>query len=159
MGSDKASLPLGNESMLQRIVRTLGSIVSPVVVVAAEGQALPDLWDDVFVARDEFPDRGPLEGIRVGLQNLPAGRSYAFISGCDAPLLQRTFIATLLAMRSGYDVIVPRQGNFHYPLFERVRTRTVDSSELRVVDPQLDSLRNLNTPQDYEEVARALRLS
>ena len=72
MGSPKALLPFGAETMLQRVVRLLGTIVSPVVVVAAPQQQLPALPVAVTVARDEREDRGPLEGLRAGLKALPS---------------------------------------------------------------------------------------
>ena len=34
-------------------------------------------------------------------------------------------------------------------LFDRVRTRRVQPSEMTLVDPDLRTLRNLNTPADY----------
>mgnify|MGYP006952619712 CR=1 FL=1 len=34
-------------------------------------------------------------------------------------------------------------------LFEAVRTLRVKPEQMRVVDPQLTTLRNLNTPEDY----------
>ena len=34
MGQSKAMLPFGNELLLQRVVRILGEVVSPIVVVA-----------------------------------------------------------------------------------------------------------------------------
>jgi molybdopterin-guanine dinucleotide biosynthesis protein A len=34
-------------------------------------------------------------------------------------------------------------------LLERARAREVDIDELRAVDPELASLRNTNTPEDY----------
>ena len=43
MGSSKALLPFGSETMLQRVVRLLGEVVSPMVVVAAVDQELPDI--------------------------------------------------------------------------------------------------------------------
>ena len=43
MGTSKALLPFGPETMLQRVIRLLGELVSPIVAVAAAGQALPEL--------------------------------------------------------------------------------------------------------------------
>ncbi|MCA9165188.1 MAG: NTP transferase domain-containing protein, partial [Planctomycetales bacterium] len=43
MGESKATLPFGDELMVQRVVRLLSEVVSPIVVVAAEGQTLPEL--------------------------------------------------------------------------------------------------------------------
>ena len=41
-----------------------------------------------------------------------------------------------------------------YFLFEQVPTRVVEASELADVDPTFQSLRNLNTPEDYEAAVR-----
>ena len=40
-------------------------------------------------------------------------------------------------------------------LLDRVRTRRVLPDELRDVDPELQSLRNLNTPTDYQAALAA----
>ncbi len=42
MGVSKATLPFGPETMLQRVVRLLGTVVSPIIVVAAHEQSLPE---------------------------------------------------------------------------------------------------------------------
>ena len=65
MGTAKALLPFGPETMLQRVVRLLGTTVSPIVTVAARDQELPPLPAAVIVARDEREGRGPLEGLRA----------------------------------------------------------------------------------------------
>jgi len=39
-------------------------------------------------------------------------------------------------------------------LFEAVPTRIVEAGELVDVDPEFQSLRNVNTPEDYEEALR-----
>src|ERR1700687_6334882 len=87
MGSPKALLAFGSETMLQRVVRLLGTVVSPIVVVAAREQSLPKLPDDVTVTRDEREQRGPLEGLRAGLRALPDSVDVAYITSCDVPLL------------------------------------------------------------------------
>src|SRR5262245_36754359 len=87
MGSPKALLPFGSETMLQRVVRGLGTVVSPIVVVAAEGQELPELPTSIVIARDENEDRGPLEALRAGLKGLPEGAEAAYVTSCDVPLL------------------------------------------------------------------------
>jgi molybdopterin-guanine dinucleotide biosynthesis protein A len=71
MGVAKATLPFGPETMLQRVVRLLGTTVSPIAAVAARDQVLPALPHDVIVARDEREAKGPLEGLRAGLAALP----------------------------------------------------------------------------------------
>ena len=60
MGRPKASLSFGDELLLQRVARRLGEAVSPLVVVAAAEQALPELPPEVRVVRDQRPALGPL---------------------------------------------------------------------------------------------------
>ena len=61
--------------------------MSPIVVVAAIGQELPDLPPDVIVTCDENEGRGPLEGLRAGLKALPEDVDAAYVTSCDVPLL------------------------------------------------------------------------
>jgi len=42
-------------------------------------------------------------------------------------------------------------------LFDAVKTRRVQPTEMASVDPQLVTLRNLNTPQDYDEALATSR--
>src|SRR5829696_6313049 len=60
MGTSKALLPFGPETMLQRVVRILAGLVSPIVAVAAADQELPPLPTEVLISRDEREGRGPL---------------------------------------------------------------------------------------------------
>ena len=82
----------------------------------------------------------------------------------------------------GVSCVVPRVGGYHHPLaaayrldvlphvrdllaadrlrpvflFDAVPTRVVEAGELADIDPDLRSLRNLNTPEDYARAARDL---
>ena len=87
MGTSKALLPFGPETMLQRVVRLLSEVVSPIVVVAANDQDLPQLPSSVIVTRDENEGRGPLEGLRAGLKALPTTVDAAYVTSCDVALL------------------------------------------------------------------------
>ena len=175
MGSSKAMLPFGSETMLQRVVRLLCSVVSPIVVVAAEDQELPALPDGIVLARDEWPDRGPLEGLRAGLKALPPEVGRAYVTSCDVPLLVPAFASRLLHLAEAYDIAVLEIDGFAHPLsavygrntlphveallaadrlrmsylFDAVKTRRVTTDEMKTADPDLETLRNLNTPEDY----------
>ena len=175
MGSPKALLPFGAETMLQRVVRLLATVVSPIVVVAAPGQTLPSLPPGVTVTRDEQEARGPLEGLRAGLKALPAGAGIAYVTSCDVPLLVPDFVRRMIDLASGHDIAVMEIDGFPHPLsavyrretlprveellaadrlrpvflFEMMRTRRVRPSEMIAADPELLTLRNLNTREDY----------
>ena len=181
MGSPKALLPFGDETMLQRVVRLLGSVVSPLVVVAAPDQSLPELPAAVSVTRDEREGRGPLEGLRAGLKGLPATVDAAYVTSCDVPLLVPAFALRMIDLMGDADIAVMEIDGFPHPLsavyrrstlphvekllaedrlrpvflFDAVKTRRVRPEEMISVDPQLLTLRNLNTREDYEQALEA----
>lgn len=175
MGVAKATLPFGAETMLQRVVRILGTVVSPIIVVAARDQLLPPLPDEVGITRDEREAKGPLEGIRAGLSALPESIDAAYITSCDVPLLVPAFVERMINLMGDHDIAVMEIDGFPHPLsaiygrntlshvesllaadrlrpvflFDAVRTRRVKPQEMTVVDPELRTLRNLNTPAEY----------
>lgn len=182
MGRAKATLPFGPELMLQRVIRLLGEVVPTMVVVAAPDQELPALPPHVLIARDEREGRGPLEGLAAGLSALPSSVEAAFVTSCDVPLLEPAVVRHMLESLGEFEAAVPVEEEFHHPLaaayrvsvlphirellaadrlrpfflFERVKTYRVPVDDLRRFDPELRSLMNLNTPEDYE---RALRVA
>lgn len=176
MGAPKATLPFGSETMLQRVVRLLGTVVTPIVAVAAREQQLPELPDGVIITRDEREQRGPLEGLRAGLRALPDSVDIAYVTSCDVPLLVPAFVSRMIELLGDHDIAVMEIDGFAHPLsavyrrgtlpevesllardklrpvflFDAVRTRRVRPEEMVSVDPQLYTLRNLNTPEDYQ---------
>ncbi|HZI82255.1 MAG TPA: molybdenum cofactor guanylyltransferase [Vicinamibacterales bacterium] len=180
MGTAKAMLPFGPETMLQRVVRLLATTVSPIVAVAAREQELPPLPADVIVTHDEREARGPLEGLRAGLKGLPESVDAAYVTSCDVPLLVPAFVERMLGLLGDHDIAVMEIDGFTHPLsavyrravlpqvesllaqdrlrpfflFEAMRTRRVSPEEMRVADPDLRTLRNLNTREDYEAALR-----
>jgi molybdopterin-guanine dinucleotide biosynthesis protein A len=182
MGQPKALLPVGSEVMLQRVVRTLSQVVSPIVVVAAADQELPPV--NARIARDPVEYRGPLAGLAVGLKELRDQVDAVYLSACDVPLLTPQFVSAMIAQLGDAQIAVPKESRFHHPLaavyrtsvlpvvedllaadqlrpvflFERCPTREVSCEELRVFDPDLDSLTNANTPEEYARVLTRVRV-
>ena len=177
MGLAKATLPFGPELMVQRVVRLLSQVVHPIVVVAAPGQELPPLPREVIVARDEREGRGPLEGLLAGLQAIRWQVDAAYATSCDVPLLMPEFVQELIRRLNDFDAVVPVEEQFAHPLaavyrtsvvphieallaedrlrpaflYDRVKTCRVPVEELKLADPQLATLQNLNRPEDYRE--------
>jgi molybdopterin-guanine dinucleotide biosynthesis protein A len=180
MGRPKAWLPFGDELMLPRVVRLLGEVVAPIVVVAAPGQDVPSLPSPVEIVRDPERGRGPLQGLSAGLLALRGRVGAAYLSSCDVPFLQPAFVRRLLDLLGEHTICVPEVAGYRHPLaavyrlevaavaerllnedrlrpaflFEEVPTRIVRPEELADADPTFQTLRNLNTPADYEAALR-----
>lgn len=182
MGYPKALLPFGDEVMLQRVVRLLSEVVSPLVVVAAADQSLPPCPGVAAVVRDERPERGPLEGLCAGLKAMLPFADAAYVTSVDVPLLAPAFVRQMIGELGAAAIAVPfepRDGKtmFHplagvyrtsvLPeiekllaadrlrvslLFEQVSCQRVPVEKLRAVDPCLDSLRNINFRDEYVAV-------
>jgi molybdopterin-guanine dinucleotide biosynthesis protein A len=147
-------------------------------VVAAPGQELPKLAADILVVRDSISGRGPLQGLAAGLSALPDSVELAYATATDVPFLEPRWMSRLVELSDGYDLVIPFVAGYHHPLaalyrpsavlpaiesllssdrlrpfflMEAVKTRVVEEAELRTVDPELQTLRNLNSPEDYRK--------
>jgi molybdopterin-guanine dinucleotide biosynthesis protein A len=175
MGRPKCWLPVGGEPMLLRVVRVVAAVAEPVVVVAAAGQEIPLLPDGVEVVRDDAEGNGPLQGLAAGLTALAGRADAAVVTGCDSPLLTAAVLGRLIELRGSAGACVPVVDDVPRPLpgvyavgvaaevrallaagqlrlgglLDRVPTRLVRPAEFADVDPALDALRNVNTPDDY----------
>jgi molybdopterin-guanine dinucleotide biosynthesis protein A len=159
-----------------------------IVIVAASGQLVPPLPRRVTLVHEPAEGCGPLGGLVEGLANLPAGVEWAFVCGSDAPLIRPEFVQGLIGFAANaVEAIVPVDDARLYPLAAaysrrclpglrsaladderslqralrrgRIAMQTIPVAELRDVDPQLDSLINCNTPEEYEQaVERARRM-
>lgn len=177
MGTSKAWLRFGEEYLLQRVVRVLTGALAPVCVVSAPGQRLPRLPDNVEVVRDRVADRGPMEALAAGLDALSRQVDAAFVCACDAPFLHPEFVRRMVGLAGEAEIIVPYEDGRLHPLAavyrvsilpliqemldagalrltaltERCCCRRAPGSAFRDVDPDLASLRNVNTPEDYRD--------
>jgi molybdopterin-guanine dinucleotide biosynthesis protein A len=180
MGLPKAWLPFAGETMLGRVVRLLSTVVAPVVVVAAPGQDVPPLPVDVDVVRDPERGLGPMQGLAAGLAAVAGRARAAYVSSCDVPFLQPDFVRRMVELLGENHIAVPDVGGYRHPLaavyrvdvldvvrqlvqegrlrmaflFDLVPMRFVSEEELTAVDPGLRTLRNLNTPEEYEAALR-----
>lgn len=173
MGQDKALLPFGEGTLLGWVVGRLRAVCPRVLVVAHE----PGAYSGFEVVVDRFPGCGPLAGLHAGLQE--AGTDRCVCVACDLPFVEPSLLLLLLDRVRGYDAAVPVVGGRPQPLcatyrrevagvaedllrqatsargrsmqdlLKRLWVRYVSEEELRIVDPDLVSFLNVNTPQDY----------
>jgi molybdopterin-guanine dinucleotide biosynthesis protein A len=180
MGQPKHLLPFGKETVLQRVVRTLFKVTQDVAVVAAKDQELPELPESCQIVRDDETHQGPLSGLMYGLRVFGDKLDAIYLTGCDVPMLRAEFVREMIDRLGNADLAVPFDLQFTHPLAAVYRTSLLEKTEellrsgerrprkliesvtsilvpveeLRFVDPQLDSLRNMNSPEDYAEMLR-----
>ena len=175
MGTPKALLDWHGTPLVWRVTGVLARVASPVVIVAAPGQRLPDI-PGVEVIADRAEGRGPLEAIATGLGAL-AGRSHtAFVSAVDAPFLHPDFVLAVTAALGADEIAVPDAFGHRHPLAAAYRTgalpaieelmaagmsapaqlpdhlRARSIPERELVRPE--SLQNVNTPGEYRAALR-----
>lgn len=176
MGTDKAFLDVGGVPMIQRVVDALRSVCAEVLVVAK----LPDAYRHlaVRVVPDDDARQAPLVGICAGLRAVTV--PYAFVAACDLPFLSAAAVSLLAGLAAGYDAVVPQVDETLHALhavyataargaleaglesgdlrladmLSALRVRAVSAAELAQADPHLATLRNVNTPEDYEGAIR-----
>lgn len=183
MGSDKATLRFGDETLIERIVRIVAPEVDELWLVARDGQPVPALRSgrhEVAVARDPAEGLGPLAGVVAGLRAIES--DMAFVVSCDTPLLEPALVRRLFELAGGRTAAIPRVDGHLVPttavysrallpaaesllargelrprlLADEPGVRVVDEDALRGADPELVSLMDCDTPADYRALlARA----
>lgn len=171
MGRDKAALPAGDGTLIEHLARRLAPVVDETIVAGGSGRDHPP---GARMVEDRYPGLGPLAGIHAGL--LAARYPQVWVVGCDLPDVDPGLASLLRGLAGDYDVVVPRLDSepqgvcalYDRELASRIegllaagerrvkmllaasRVRYVTVEELRAVDPELRSFRNINTPADYE---------
>jgi molybdopterin-guanine dinucleotide biosynthesis protein A len=176
LGRDKALETVDGQSLLQRVVTQLDSFSSEIIIVTAKGKSLPQfLRNPSFrVVADAYPGRGALVGLATGLAASKA--RYNLAVACDMPFLNQALLRYMLGLKSGFDLVVPRVGEYVEPLhsvyarsclapMERlleqgdmkvdallglVKVRYVEADEVERFDPRHLSFFNVNTDADLE---------
>jgi molybdopterin-guanine dinucleotide biosynthesis protein A len=178
-GQDKALLPIAGRSLLARTIDVLAGLSADIQVV---GRApLPDDCTGVRVTADVVAGAGPMGGLYSGL--LGARHHLVFCVGCDYPLLKQEMVELLIARASDHESAVPLVASTPHvtqavytrscipALEEHIRdsrlrlrgllvdlsVRWVEEEELRRTDPDLSSLLNVNTTEEWERALSLMR--
>jgi molybdopterin-guanine dinucleotide biosynthesis protein A len=169
LGFPKALLRLGTgRTLIEDVVAKLRRLCDDVVVVANEPRF------DVAGARrvgDLMPGGAALGGIYTALT--AARHERVVVVGCDMPFLSVRLLSHLVSLSEQVEVVAPRIKGYPEPLhavyrrdcrsaieprlragqlkiigfYAEARVRYVDEAELRRLDPELRSFRNVNTPE------------
>ena len=162
-GRDKSALLVDGRAILDRQIAALAPAVDDVVIVGGARATVHDI----------VPGCGPLGGLHTALT---AARGDAvLLVACDMPYLSTPFLAYLLSLVAGADIVVPQTERGYHPLcavytraclepatarladrrlrmrelVDSMRTRVVPIDEIRQFGDPDRLLANVNTPADY----------
>jgi molybdopterin-guanine dinucleotide biosynthesis protein A len=173
MGRDKAALPIGAETFLERAIRVAREITTDVIVVARASQPAPP---GVRIVHDPIENLGPLAGMAEGLAASTSDLNV--VIACDMPLIKSAVLQRLVdaigdhdacvAMIDGHASVlcgvyrsrvapVARQlldeGERRVTaLADRIATKRVDAAALRDIDPDLETFFSCDTPEAYRQL-------
>ena len=185
MGVDKARLPFGSETVLERVISSVTPLELPIYLVCAAYEEAEDertTWLRSFelpIVADLHPDLGPLGGLHTALSK--TGAELLLLLACDLPFLSTPFLSRVLSVEPA-DVIIPGDKDGLHPLcavyrrscleglnrrIENARLGLIDfvrSVDFRVfpnteyadLDPDGLLLTNLNSTEDYERAVALL---
>jgi molybdopterin-guanine dinucleotide biosynthesis protein A len=179
MGSDKAFLQFGDESLLLRALRSARSLTEDARIVGDANKFAPF----GCVVEDVYRDRGPLGGIHAAL--VSSATEFNLVLAVDVPFVTPALLRFLLlrAQESTAIITVPRTARGLQPLcgvyrrsfaevaeralregrnkiddlFQTGETRVVEEHELAEAGFWVEMFQNLNTPGELEK-ARVLHL-
>lgn len=178
MGRDKASLVLGEQTLLQTVAATMRQVFPEVVVSVRQPRAEVDLPQIC----DEQPNGGPLAGLVAGLSQVTT--PWVFAVACDMPFVVPAVVERLGGYLSGqHQAVVPVVHGHPQPLaafyttsclalmraslaaqqnslrgvLKQLDVRYVDEAEMLDADPQLRSFFDLDTPQDVADALNGVK--
>lgn len=184
MTEEKGLVLLGGRPLAAHVADAMRSAVDEVVIAVAPGlapryrEALPD-W--VAVAEDRVSDRGPLEGLATGLR--AAKGEYVIVSTCDTPFLRKGVCDLILSAAVGREGALPVVGGYDDPLHgaylrqrclfvfdevlaqgehrprdacRRLDLAMVSEETIRMIDPEMDSFWNINTPEELKAAEESM---
>ena len=176
MGTDKALLSFGNQTLLERALRTAAKVTDAISIVgpreryARYGEVVEDI----------FPDCGPLGGIHAALSATQTDMN--LMLSVDMPGMEAAFLSWLLeqARQAAELIVVPETSDGLQPLaavyrrplravveqalksgqykinnlFPLVPTRYISETQIRAAGFSPAVFRNVNTFAEYQDLLR-----
>lgn len=180
LGRDKATTQAGGRPLLHWSALAAAQVSDDIVVARRPDQQFPPFdgvaWRE---AVDHRQDRGPLAGLEAALPLIE--HDLAVAVACDMPFLRPDLLRAVAEACSGVEgvqIAMPYLDGVAQPLLAayrpsvapqatqllddgdgRIRAllplvehRLLESDELRVHDPELESFTNVNRPEDLDRV-------
>lgn len=174
MGSDKTQFVLGGKTLLARSCDALRA--SCQMVFAVLGETTRPVPEGVLVLSDDVAGQGPLRGVATGLAAARGhGAARAAVLSADLPLITAAVVRELLAAFDAdpVEAVIAADETRTHPLVgvystalaepatraldrgERGMMRFLDARDTRkIMVKEPFALSNVNTPQEWDAIAR-----
>lgn len=178
MGQNKSFVRLNGKPMIEHIIEQLASLELPIFVVTNDLEAYAHYG--LPLVPDVVSDRGAMGGIYTALQW--SFTPYVLCAACDMPFLNPALLRLLIEHRADCDAVVARlcdvwqvfpgvyshaclptlevslsTGQFQLQsILSTLQIYPLNIDELRIIDPQLQSFINLNTPDELAHYGQTL---
>ncbi len=176
MGRDKKFIKLRGKYFIEHVIKTAEKISDDVIISVNKAENLPTPHK---LAVDVYDIRAPLVGIYSALKYCKY--DYTCILPCDAPLAKSEVFIYMLKKIGNYDGVVPKDGDYIEPLHAVYKVRPLlracemaiknkeyklgdivkklkiyylPVEELKKIDKDLLSLKNINMPEDLRELEK-----
>lgn len=184
MGQEKGLTMLSGVPLIVHVSRTVSGIVDETLVSVGKGRTREygEILGKGFIfVEDQRDNIGPLEGLARTFR--AAAGKYVLVSPCDTPFLKARLCRLVISRAIGRDGAMPKIGwkyetlhgaykrevcltAFEHALAKgRLKPRDalqelniayVEEKEIREADPELESYRNLNNPEDLRWAEKKL---
>ncbi len=179
-GRDKSALVVAGTPILERQIAELSTLSDDILLVGRRPHSAAGRPLATREIEDRVPDSGPLGGLDAALS--AARHETLILLACDMPLVTAPFLAHLLELTRGADLVVPRTERGYHPLcavytraccepvqrllsqgrfamaglFDEVRLRVVEQDEIKHFGSPGELLANVNTPAEFDELEALL---
>ncbi len=173
-GKKKTFQRVGNLTVLESISQMFVNLFKEIIIVVNEPRDFAGL--DMLIVTDIIPSKCALAGLHAGL--FYASFPYAYVTACDTPFVNQRVVAHIVnQIETGIDVIVPRTDDGLESLsavysreciprieenleknifmvkksFRRKKVKEIPVAQLKKIDPKMQFIFNVNTPEDLEK--------
>ncbi|HJJ56427.1 MAG TPA: molybdenum cofactor guanylyltransferase [Methanocorpusculum sp.] len=164
------------QTFIDLIVQLSQRICNDIVIVTKNSDLAKHFEEfPVKCTWDRIEGLGPIGGIHAGISEITG--KYVFITACDMPTINYSIVKYLFEHIENYDAIIPKWNNgtiepLHavYNVLETrnyfvkhdyrtfslrdmvnsLNTNWIDTNDLRFLDKNLDTFRNINTMDDLQ---------
>lgn len=176
-GKEKYFFRYQGERFIDRMIRTLSGVVDEIILVAKDPEQCDRFRDipGIRCVSDIRRGIGPVGGLQAGA--LASHGELLFVSACDMPCINGEVVELLFRMINGYDAVIPawkegmieplhavyrrdpllsylecHEGLSLRSLVKGIHTRYIDVSDIRDLDPTLQTFTNINKLTDLKQM-------